>query len=156
MRDTKAAYLTLANTSAVMTVEILKGNVTIIAYRVPWKTRTSGYLLEWEPSVNSRFDPWKGFDPRVHPADWTQDRLYMAVPGINYAPSRYALAQTLEFVQHHRLMGVQHMFLATSIGHDTADMRLLLRVLRSFIDDGSVTLISGGYYGRYIFGGSAW
>ena len=156
MRDTKTAYMALANTSALMTVEILKGNISIVAYQISWTTRTSGYLLEWEPSVNSRFDPWKGFDPRVHPADWTQDRLYMAVPGLDYLPDRYRLTQTLEFVQHHLLMGVQHIFLATSIGNDTADMRLLLRVLRSFIDDGSVTLISGGHDGQYIMCGSAW
>ena len=156
MRDPKAAYTALANTSAIMTVEILKGNLTIIAYQIPWKTRTSGYLLEWEPAVTSRFDPWKGYDPRVHPSDWTQDRLYMAVPGLDYLPDRYHLAQTLEFVQHHLLMGVQHIFLVTSIGNDTEDMRLLLRVLRSFIDDGTVTLISGGQDGQYIMCGSAW
>ena len=48
----------------------------------------------------------------------------------------------LEFIQHHLLMGVSHIFLTAPFGWGGVPMIRLQRVLRSFILDGSVSLTS--------------
>lgn len=98
----------LARSKEEMTVEIMRGNVLMIRYTVPWRTRVQSFYLS-NPSditvyssspteaprgssknpIASVFDPWRGFN-RSTPGIWQRDKLYMCVPGMESAPSRQA------------------------------------------------------------------
>ena len=52
------------------------------------------------------------------------------------------IAVYLEFIQHHLLMGVKHIFLTAPFGWGGKIMTSFLRILRSFIEDGSVSMTS--------------
>jgi hypothetical protein len=138
MKDTHRAYRYLARSNAVARVEILKGNTSLLTFRVPWNTRQTGYLLS--PAV-SLWDPWTGFDP-AHIGTWSHDNLYMCVPGMETPPSKSSLPVYLEFIQHHLLLGVNHIFLSSLFAWNKTHMDTMLRVLDSFIKEGSVSMSS--------------
>ena len=48
----------------------------------------------------------------------------------------------LEFIQHHLLLGVSHIFLTMSLVWDGKHLPQYMRVLRSFIEDGTVSITS--------------
>ena len=48
----------------------------------------------------------------------------------------------LEFIQHHLLMGASHIFITAALVWGGKIMTTLQRVLRSFIEDGSVSITS--------------
>ena len=48
----------------------------------------------------------------------------------------------LEFIQHHLLMGASHIFITAALAWGGTHMKSLQRVLRSFIEDGSVSITS--------------
>jgi len=142
MEDTEHAYMHLARSpDAYVTVEILRDEEPLLAFRVPWRTRTAGYMLETPTHLEtsaSRLDPWKGFDVS-NPGHWSHDRLYMCVPGLETAPSKTTLPLYLEFVQHHLGMGVQHFFLGALFNWESKHMQLLLRVFESYVQDQTVS-----------------
>jgi hypothetical protein len=104
MKDGEEAYLTLARTKEIMTVEILKDEDSLIKFTIPWSTRVQGKFLTRpdDPTVDqsnapplgssknpraSAFDPWMGFD-RDTPGVWKRKKLFMCVPGLDNPPSR--------------------------------------------------------------------
>lgn len=52
------------------------------------------------------------------------------------------LPMYLEFIQHHLLMGASHIFLAAPFMWGGKVMTLLQRTLRTYIEDGSVSISS--------------
>lgn len=159
MKNTQEAYMTLAgaDSKAVLTVEILKDDVIVLKYEIPWSKRMVGFMLDVEKGY-STFDPWKGFD-RTKPGQWTNDNLHMCVPGLERIPSQKNMPANLEFIQHHLLLGVQHIFIGAVLGKDSPHMARLRQILESFIDDGSVTLVSTAHDGLdlvYSFHGTRW
>jgi hypothetical protein len=48
----------------------------------------------------------------------------------------------LEFIQHHLLMGASHIFITAAFAWGGKLMTSLQRVLRSFIEDGSISITS--------------
>lgn len=159
MKDTKNAYMKFAralNESVI--VEILRGDEPIIAFRVPWFTRTTGYMLSGPGSIASVWDPWHGFDPQT-PGKWSHDDVYLCVPGLESPISKSSLPLYLEFVQHHLLIGVDHVFVTALFGWDSPNMKLLLRVFEQYIQEGKVSISShsgDGYDHVYSTGGLAW
>ena len=142
MEDTEKAYLDLAGSSHELRVEILRGNFSMMRFRIPWGIRKTGYMLS-EPAdqVVTRFDPWKGFN-RSTPGKWTSDRMHMCVPGWEDEPSKATLPLFLEWFQHHILLGVDHIFSAVTFGWESKHMHTINRALSSFIDDGLVSITS--------------
>ncbi len=141
MRDTEFAYMNYARSpNHHVFVEILKvGNpVPIIKFKVPWATRTNGFLIDLPPQATV-IDPWKGFD-KSQPGKWSHDSLHLCVPGMESALTRQTLPLYLEFVQYHLLLGVNHIFIAASYTWDSPDMEILLRVMRKYIDEGKVSI----------------
>ena len=202
MNNGEKAYMELARSIEEMTVEIIKEDIVLIKYKIPWSTRVqSSYLShpgdishptsyqapESNPAeaprgssknpIASVFDPWRGFNKSI-PGIWQRDKIYMCVPGMESAPSRKVstaqnvipldspshfisfylniliylilfylysnqhIAVYLEFIQHHLLMGVKHIFLTAPFGWGGKIMTSFLRILRSFIEDGSVSMTS--------------
>jgi hypothetical protein len=142
MEDTQAAYMNHARTSDEMRVEVLRGNFSLIRFRIPWKSRKTGFMLGEPPNlVTTVLDAWKGFD-RNNIGKWTHDRLYMCVPGWEDKPSKISLPIFMEWIQHHLLLGVSHIFTGTLFGWDSHHMATILKAVGSFIEDGSLTVTS--------------
>ena len=112
MNNGEKAYMELARSIEEMTVEIIKEDIVLIKYKIPWSTRVqSSYLShpgdishptsyqapESNPAeaprgssknpIASVFDPWRGFNKST-PGVWLRDKIYMCVPGMESAPSR--------------------------------------------------------------------
>ena len=142
MEDTEKAYMDLAGSSHELRVEILRGNFSMMRFRIPWGIRKTGYMLS-EPAdqVVTRFDPWKGFN-RSTPGEWTSDKMHMCVPGWEDEPSKASLPLLMEWIQHHILLGVDHIFSAVTFSWQSKHMHTINRALSSFIDDGLVSITS--------------
>ena len=148
MQNTKEAYMTLAgSTSEYVYVEIMQGSKTLIKYKIPWSTRSTGYMLSppyEDRNANekfSRFDYWKGFN-RSTPGVWTHDHVYMCVPGSDLPLSKENIPHYLEFIQHHILLGVEHIFIAVDFSWESIHMKTLLRILESYIASNQVSITS--------------
>ena len=140
MLGTEAAYMNLARSPEVLHVEIIRDDISVLKFGVPWHSRKAGFMLT-EPSGRniSRFDAWKGFN-RDTPGVWTHDRVYLITPGWHYEPTKITLPSLLEFIQHHVLQGVDHIFTTSVFKWDSRYSTALERVLNTFIDDGHISL----------------
>ena len=160
MRDTEFAYMNYARSqNHHVFVEILRdgSSVPIIKFKVPWSSRTNGYLLDL-PRPATTIDPWKGFD-KFNPGKWSHDTLHLCVPGMESALTRQSLPLYLEFVQYHLLLGVNHIFIAASYTWDSQDMEILLRVMKKYIDEGKVSITTqtaDNVHLSYTAGGVRW
>ena len=145
INDAEAAYMNLAGTSHEMRIEILRGDFSLMSFRVPWSTRKTGFMLD-EPDnlVVTKFDPWKGFNKST-PGTWTSDRIHLCVGGWEDVPSKTTLPILYEWIQHHVLMGVDHIFTAMTFGFTSVSMKTMVNALGAFIDENllSVTSHSG-------------
>lgn len=70
------------------------------------------------------------------------DSLFAPMAGAAAAPSVGNVAQLLEFIVHHLMLGIRHIFLAVRYAPGSANMRTLLLSLREFIEAGQVTVSS--------------
>jgi Glycosyltransferase family 92 len=149
MQDSQNAYMSLARTSENVLVEILRETKPIISFKVSWKTRAQGYSIT-SPVNASTFDMWKGFD-KAQPGNWTHDRVHMCVPGLDSPPARKNLAIYLEFIQHHLLMGVDHIHGSLTFTWGSEHMTRYVRLLRSYISEGLVSLTSHTRDGDFLY-----
>jgi len=149
INNSKQAYLDLARKEDKMMIEIYREDDALIKFDIPWSSRVQSSYLNRPTNqgggsdnpIGTIFDPWKGFN-RETPGVWTRDALYMCVPGLETTPSRKFLPIYLEFIQHHLNMGASHIFLTATFTQGGAMMNKLLRIFRSFIEDGSVSMNS--------------
>jgi hypothetical protein len=142
MENTEHAYLNYAGSSEELRVEILRGNFSLMRFRIPWKARKTGFMLsEPENIMSTTHDAWKGFN-RTDLGNWTHDRLYMCVPGWEDKPSKISLPIFLEWIQHHLLLGVSHIFTGVLFGWDSHHMATILKTVNSFIEEGTLSVTS--------------
>jgi len=81
MRDTEFLYKKFSRSqNDSVFVEILHKRQPIIAFRVLWATRATGYMLSTPIKMTSTWDPWKGYNPEAH-GKWSHDDVYLCVPG---------------------------------------------------------------------------
>jgi hypothetical protein len=148
--DSKLAYLHLAGTDESLSVEIFRGNTSLVRYSIPWKTRRVGFMLS-SPSNSTRLDPWKGFqrqnqsDETLHetlPGAVGGDMIHMCVPGFESPISKTTLAMYSEFLEHHFTIGVEHIHVGATYTWDGEHMNLFQTALRSYIEDGMISLTS--------------
>ena len=142
MEDTESAYMNLAGSSEDMRIEIIRGDISLMSFRIPWGIRKTGFMLD-EPvdQVVTKLDPWKGFNKST-PGIWTHDRMHLCVSGWEDTPSKVTLPVLLEWIQHHVLMGASHIFAGVAFGWDSKHMHSINRIVSSFIDDGLVSITS--------------
>ena len=144
IKASKDCYLELAGTDHKAEVYIVGPNGNdIFHYFISWKSRRTGYLLS-SPAMATSFQPWKAFDRNSTklPGVVGSDMLYMSVPGVESTVSQFTLPMYLEFLQHHVLIGVEHVFMACSYGWNGAMMSNFLVATKSFIDDGLLSVNS--------------
>jgi hypothetical protein len=170
----------LKNKNEELLVEIYRDSRMIISFRIPWRTRMTGYMLSTPPpspspstailssttvSENahhpliSTFDPWQNVDMSQPPDQWKHDRLYMCVPGLESAPDKITLPLYLEFIEHHLQLGVDKIFIVASFAWGGRHMQTYLRLLEDYIKEGRVSVQSSSYDGYdfvYSVGGLEW
>jgi len=159
MMGTGEEYLELIRRGENVSVEVLRGAESLVNFTVPWRSRKTGLMLSHRPEA-SRLDVWRGYgiDARSA-AGFENDKIYMCVPGMESNPSVKILPLFLEFVQHHLLLGVDHMFMAANFAWDSPHMDRLLQIYRSYIDEGKLTMASQAGDGvdfMATFGGIHW
>ena len=108
----------------------------------------------------SKWDSWENFHvtPEVK-HDKLPTRIYLCVCGKTSSPILDDIALLLEFIQHHLLLGVNHIFLSVRYAWDSHNMHVLLLSLRHFIDSGVISVMSqamDGYDRTASTNGMAW
>lgn len=153
MQDTHLAYSKYRYSSLSVGVELLRNQTSLMQFSVPWISRKTGYTLDTVPGV-SKLDAWKGSSDIEHqngtiiPDKYRirrkndRDRLHMCVPGLESHPDKTSIPLYLEFIQHHLLLGVDHISLSAVFSWDSVPMDRLILLLNSFINDGSVSVSS--------------
>jgi hypothetical protein len=102
---------------------------------------------------SSKWDPWERYDDSSSPggANYSsssvsspldQPMVYLCLTGITASPFSADVAHLLEWVQHHVLLGVQHIFLSVRFAWDSQNMHSLLLALRHFIEQKLVSVSS--------------
>ena len=144
MQNTEHAYMNMARSNHEMRIEILKGHFSILKFRIPWGQRATGFLLD-PPNEKiekvSGFDPWVGFNKK-YPGKWTPDKLHLCVSGWDILPSKTSISLLLEWIQHHILLGADHIFTGLAFHKDSEHFETIRKFTSSFIDDKLVTLTS--------------
>eukprot|EP01035_Chromulina_nebulosa_P017951 gene17951-23578_t len=130
----------LAYSKHELEVEIYLGNNRLFKYTVPWQTRRSGYLLE-QPDNASKLNPWSGLSDQRNNVTY-KPIVHLCVPGSKMVPSRNHLPLFLEFVSHHLLIGISHIYISLDISWESPYMKQLLRIYKSYINEGKLTIIS--------------
>ena len=140
MHGSQAQYKDLIRSDEHLLVEILRERDSLINFTVPWRSRKTGLMLSLPPQA-SMFDSWKGYGASS-PSNSTKLTVHMCTPGMETPPGRRILPLFLEFIQHHLLLGVDHIFLSANFHWGSRRMITLLRLFRTYISEGSVTMAS--------------
>jgi hypothetical protein len=145
MQDTERAYMELAGSSEELEIEIFEDTSPLIRFMVPWVSRTTANgRFGNAANFDSTLSAWKGFN-RSAPGVWSNDRLHLCVPEWGDSPNKVTLPPLLEFLQHHLLLGVDHIFM--SFRPEENEDFFLWNYLDSFISEGSVTVNTMTDYG---------
>lgn len=99
---------------------------------------------------SSKWDPWKNYlakysdeNSNITPTPTlVRDAVYLCVSGMSSSPVLEDMARLLEWVQHHVLLGVTHIFLSVRFAWGSENMKTTLLTLRHFIIRGLVTISS--------------
>lgn len=137
LKDSQDAHK-YADSNSSISVEILRGNISLVSFSVPWSTRKAGFLLS-NPKAASQLDSWKGMNvlgtsplPKIQKID----KLHVCVPASNQEPARSILPLYLEFVSHHLLLGADHIHLPVPFGWESTHMRKFIEIFQSYIAEG--------------------
>jgi hypothetical protein len=137
-------------TTVNLKVDMIRDDSLLMTILVPWASRATGYLMG--PTA-STLDPWRGSSVTTTEA-FTEDVIYLTVPGVESSMSRRSLALYLEFLQHHISLGVSHIFLTAAFAWDEypatkstdtfsdSNMHNFIRYLDSYIADSFVSVVS--------------
>ena len=120
-------------------MEIIRGNATIAAFTVPWRSRQTGFLQSHSKAA-SAVDAWKGYEPNIDEKPSVQeiDMLHICVPCSSREPSLSTLPMYLEFVSHHLLLGASHINLPLPFGWNSPAMNRFTDIFQSYIEEGTI------------------
>ena len=106
------------DSNSLLVVDIIRGNYTITRFSIPWKTRRTGFMLS-QPDEASHLDAWKNseisslYDNSSRNIYLDREKspiVHLCVPGISKPVNKLNLPLFLEFISHHLLLGVDHIF----------------------------------------------
>ena len=139
MEDSEKAHEFIKSNQSLF-VEIIRGNISIFTYHVPWRSRRTGFLLS-APKAASFLDSWKGSDSLTNnekvPNGEKMDKLHICVPATSQAPTKDSLPVYLEFISHHLLIGASHIHLPVPFGWNSIEMHKFVTVFQSYIQEGT-------------------
>lgn len=135
--NSHSAYNDFAGSSELMSIEVLRGNGTLVSFTIPWNTRKTGFLLS-NPPAASVFNSWKGYDisQKTNSKKENIDKLHVCVPSSDQIPSKNNLPLFLEFVSHHLLIGVSHIHLPVTFAWNSVHMNRYIDIFQSYIQEG--------------------
>lgn len=108
----------------------------IISFSVPWRNRFTGYGFNFFNSSN--YDPW--FKENTGP-----ERTHLCtslIRPLNPLLSIVGIPVILEYIEHHLMLGADHIFLPILLDWNSRYIQRYLTVLRSYINSGRVSIIS--------------
>jgi hypothetical protein len=130
----------IAKSADELQVEIKRDDTSLVSFAVPWHTRKTGFLMG-QVNTSSRLDPWLGLN-KSSKADPNSLTVHLCVPGTRLLAHKTALPMLLEFVSHHHLLGVDHIYLPVTLGWNSPLMTNFVGVFKSYIDEGILTVLS--------------
>ena len=139
MKNSRGAYEEFADGNSSISVNILRGNISLVSFTVPWKSRRTGYLMS-NSKAASRLDSWKGHEltlKGVNPTARAVDKLHICVTTSNTEPSREKLPLFVEFISHHLLIGASHISLPVPFSWNSPSMNRITEILQSYIQEGT-------------------
>ena len=139
MKNSRGAYEQFADSNTSVSVNILRGNISLATFTVPWKSRRTGYLMS-NSKAASRLDSWKGHEltlKGVNPTARAVDKLHICVTTSNTEPSREKLPLFVEFISHHLLIGASHISLPVPFPWNSPSMNRMTEILQSYIQEGT-------------------
>ena len=145
MQDTENAYMQLAGSSEELDIEIFEDDKSLIHFKIPWLSRTTANnRVEPATNHNSTLIAWRGFNKSA-PGVWNNDKIHLCVPEWSDSPNKVTLPPLLEFLQHHLLIGVSHIYM--SFRPKGNEKEVLSNFLDGFISEGSLTVNTITDYG---------
>lgn len=138
VKNSRGAYEEFAGSNTSVSVTILRGNVSLATFTVPWKTRRTGYLLS-NSQAASRVDSWKGHDlilRGANPNSHAIDKVHVCVTTSNEEPSKDTLPLMIEFISHHLLIGASHISLPVPYPWNSPSMNRISEIFQSYIKEG--------------------
>ena len=139
MEDSEKAHEFIKSNQSLF-VEIIRGNISIFTYHVPWRSRRTGFLLS-VPKAASLLDSWKGSDSLTNnekvPNGEKMDKLHICVSATSQAPTKDSLPVYLEFISHHLLIGASHIHLPVPFGWNSIEMHKFVTIFQSYIQEGT-------------------
>ena len=140
LMESQAAYRSFANSNGSIYTEIIRGNTTIAAFAVPWKSRQTGFLLSRSIAATA-VDTWRGHELTMDDRSSVVqaiDKLHICIPFSSQEPTRSTLPMYLEFVSHHLLLGASHINLPLPFGWNSLAMKRFTNIFQSYIDEGMI------------------
>ena len=138
MKNSRGAYEQFADSNTSVSVNILRGNISLATFTVPWKSRRTGYLMS-NSKAASRLDSWKGHEltfKGVNPTARAVDKLHICVTTSNEKQTREKLPLFVEFISHHLLIGASHISLPVPFPWNSPSMNRMTEILQSYIQEG--------------------
>ena len=138
LKNPRGAYQEFAASNNSISVNILRGNVSLATFSVQWKTRRTGYLLS-NSQAGSRVDSWKGHDlilRGANPNSHAIDKVHVCVTTSNEELSKDTLPLMIEFISHHLLIGASHISLPVPYAWNSPSMNRISEIFQSFIKEG--------------------
>jgi hypothetical protein len=150
-------------------IELIKEEKPIIHYTIPWKTRMTGYLMNFlddervKEQLKREDEEWipgkarKPYFPASQLSVWPsleydnyynynvfnfQPKTVLCIPQIIKPISRTNLALFLEFVSHHINVGIHHIFLPTIWSKGSIHYERLVQLFATYIAEGKLTIVS--------------
>jgi hypothetical protein len=139
MKNSRGAYEQFADSNSSISVNILRGNVSLTTFTVPWKSRRTGYLMS-NSKAASRLDSWKGHELTLKGVNLTAravDKLHICVTTSNEKQTREKLPLFVEFISHHLLIGASHISLPVPFPWNSPSMNRITEILQSYIQEGT-------------------
>ena len=141
LTESQGAYRSFASSNGSIYVEIIRGNATIAAFTVPWKSRQTGFLQSHSKAATA-VDAWRGhesiMDDRPSETVRGMDKLHICIPYSSKEPTLSTLPMYLEFVSHHLLLGASHINLPLPFGWNSHAMNSFTDIFQSYIDEGTI------------------
>jgi len=129
-------------------VAALDQSATIFSFSVPWHSRYSGYGLDFKSPNASNLNPWQPATAAASSSSnssFNRPRVFVCSalvrPLRQPAPS-VALPMLLEFIEHHLMIGVEHVVLGMLLDWRSVHMNRYLALLQPFVSRGQVSLSS--------------
>lgn len=151
LENTELAYMTLAGTNNNIHIELIKlkkilnnkkfVNFSLMKFTIPWGSRKTGFMLDENDPTLSIYNAWNGFDKKK-PGIWKHDNIHLCIPGWEDIPNKYSLPLFLEFIQHHLLLGVDHIFTGLLFSYKSKQTELIKDIFGSFVEEGKLSFTS--------------